>query len=643
MPKSLAACRTDVYSPYSAVSSAFPRAMFAALARPPVRKAIYGTAVPLVVIAAVVSYSFDNLFTTFRLFDDTGYYQLTAAALRSKHILYDQVFSYYGPAYHLVLEAVYDALRTPVNGDTAGFITIAAVAAIALIVYVLVLQTTNRVWLAASAALAAGYFSQSLTSIPLQPAIIYLPCLVGLPLAFVQPRHTSSRRLGFLAAGGLCAITGLCKINLGATTAIMLGLAVGATGPNTVLLSRRRLVTLSVAIAFPFASEFQLISQPWASQLAGTVALSSAAVIVWAAPSRPPLPRSTAIWLTAGALFTSIIFLAVVLLQRTTLHALVQSLLVEPLQQAHGFNLPVQTSQLSLLAVPLAIVGFVAAIRPRPYSEELLAIIRVVAGGSFFLVLILLNDSDATLLGAATAWLLVAFPADQPMPAWRPVLALSGVIALLTIYPVAGAQAEFPRVVLVPVAAVIVNDGLNQWAEVARTRARPARSLPFPIMAFIALVGTAPPITLLSLGTHLQSAYASGYPLRLPGMASYRLPAFWVDAMQSTTAELKHRCTSFISDPGLDSFYFWANMKPPTTYNDSGWMVVFPAQLQRTIISQISHERRLCLLKSPAIIEFWLGSRHYPFGPLETYLDTHFHLAGKYWIYEVLTRGPLAS
>jgi len=100
-------------------------------------------------------------------------------------------------------------------------------------------------------------------------------------------------------------------------------------------------------------------------------------------------------------------------------------------------------------------------------------------------------------------------------------------------------------------------------------------------------------IVLTAIGafaTHRQlaTAYAQGVPFGLPGAEGIRVPAEQAALYQFLVGTLKARCRTFVTQPGLNSFYFFTGMEPPTRANTTIWMLLLSDTQQERIVARLA-------------------------------------------------------
>ena len=215
----------------------------------------------------------------------------------------------------------------------------------------------------------------------------------------------------------------------------------------------------------------------------------------------------------------------------------------------------------------------------------------------------------------------------------------------------AGSQVSFAALLFVPVGGLILADGLRQVSEwqSARHAGHPGRG------GLVALITTAV-VAALAFQALVQPAilrvgdYRGMKPLPFAGADLVRQPAAQTDALARIVNGLKARCDTFVSQPGLNSFYFWAGMAPPGRLNLGDWMFLLNDRQQQDVVDAIRPVRRLCQLRNDDALAVWTGEnrnpgegRPLPDRPLLRYLDRGFEPLDAAQGYQLSIRGNRLS
>jgi hypothetical protein len=105
---------------------------------------------------------------------------------------------------------------------------------------------------------------------------------------------------------------------------------------------------------------------------------------------------------------------------------------------------------------------------------------------------------------------------------------------------------------------------------------------------------------------------------------------------QDTAHAIKRDCTALLTEPGMDSFYLWAEQEPPS-FTATAWPTLFNEEHQRKVVEATEGTEDLCLLRNRAIGWEVTG------GVLERYLEEGFAPIGKWGDYELLRRDRPAA
>ena len=231
----------------------------------------------------------------------------------------------------------------------------------------------------------------------------------------------------------------------------------------------------------------------------------------------------------------------------------------------------------------------------------------------------------------------------EPYSFIRRFLPPLAVLQTLHAYPVAASHVQWGAYLLIPVAGICLADGARQlfaaaspWEPWSRESLRPAGWLLARAAALLLVVLVVRAI-LLPL-RHEQALMRNTAPPPLPGSSRLHLPDADAEQLVWVTRQLETSCSSFVSLPGLNSFYFWTEQEPPTSLNASAWMFLLDAPTQARIVERLRPIERLCFLRHEALAQGWQRGRPLPDGPLVDYLSRNFVLLESRGGYEILVR-----
>jgi hypothetical protein len=572
-----------------------------------------------------------SMFSVFQPYDDEGYFLWTLRDYIAGH----PVYQIYGPFYYELMGGAFRILGLEVTTDNGRIVTLVLWLLGSLIGGIGVLALTRNLWLAAAGQFLTFHALSAFTSEPMHPSgLIGLLLVVLATLAALRPRIP---RASMALIGAVVAAIILVKVNVGAFAALAVAFALAASLTGRV---RRLLLPTTglVMVAAPLILMARRFDLGWVWELALVIALSAAGIGIAAfREESPAVDRRDLVRLVAGAAAVTVACLGFAAAGGLRMSDVVDSV-VKALSFPDLFVLPagvalphVAWAVLSLVAATAILFGRFGA-RSRPVTP---ALVRI-GIGAFTWVSVLLLPSWYFLLALPLAWVaMLPPPGDDGNPAgpWtRVLLPALAVMEMLEVYPVAGTQEWLAALTLVPVGAIIFNDGLRQlramssesWSKVAASLPRGAVIVNVAVWAlFVYLSGM---------------AYASGEPLGLPGTELLRLPPEQASALQSLVRATGKDCTSLITMPRMASLNLWsAQAAVPPINTDSGiWIFSFDASTQQAIVDQIRDRTGVCVVLSQALVNFWAEGRPVPRRPLVDYIDTNFAPAGTFGIYELL-------
>jgi hypothetical protein len=240
--------------------------------------------------------------------------------------------------------------------------------------------------------------------------------------------------------------------------------------------------------------------------------------------------------------------------------------------------------------------------------------------------------NDRLVLPTALAWIAAA-PRGTPdgyekLDFARALVPALAILQTLQAFPVAGSQVAFSALALVPVGALCVSDGLVQLG-LTKVRFQLVASLLFLTVAVSWL-----PVT----WQQSRAAYASAVPLGLPGATLVRVPADQGAVLRRVTQAVRNNCDTFVSVPGLDSFYVFAQLQPPGPLPTRWMWLIGDDPHQQAVVEAANRINRMCVIENDDLINFWSQGRQIPGGPLQNYIRSSFVPAYSIDRYSVLVR-----
>jgi hypothetical protein len=588
--------------------------------------------------SAPVAYT--SMFSSFLPYDDEGSHLLMLRGYVSGHALYTQLVTYHGPLFYETMGGFFKLTGFEITNDSGRLVTLFVWLLASLAGGLVVYRLTRSLLFGLSSQLLTFNLLAALTNEPMQPSGLLSLLLISLTMMAAyrsfRPRVTAA------CIGALVAAACLVKINVGAfaVTAVAFAFAGSLAGRWRRLLLCATGLMLSVA---PLALMFGLLDRGWVLNyaLADTFAATALSIAVIAAgPKRLPAPAPLLMIASGAAVAFSIIGVAV--LGGTQLYDLATSIVLVAYRQPLiyvwplGVNFWIVVWAAASVALAVAAVGVRTG---RSVSPAVPALGRIAAGGLTW-ICVLLPPSALLMLALPLVWVAALAPRDDfdsPTDGYaRLLLPALAVIESLQAYPVAGTQLSMASLAVVPVGAIILNDGIRQLRAWAAARSRPRLVRAADFVAPAALILNLAASTLWAFPAI--ASYEAGWPLALPGAEQLRLASQQQVALHSLSTSLGRDCTSFITMPGMPSLYIWTGQKAPALLYDSTWIYLLDDAQQESIVDQIRSLPGMCVVRNQAVVEFWAEGRPVPSRPLVDFIDTNFVDGGSYGDYELLVR-----
>jgi hypothetical protein len=589
------------------------------------------------VMCATVPVGYMCMLSGFREYDDEGYMLVTVTDYLAGHAIVTPPYvQLYGPFFYEVMGGVYKLLGLQPGHDSGRVLTLAIWLIASLLSGVAGYRLTRNLWLGIGAQLVSFSVLTPLVYEPFTAAglISLLVMAVAVAATFVPAKPRASAAVIGGIVGALCLI----KINLGGFVAIAVLFAWAVGSPP----GRRRWLAPAAAllvVVLPPALMAGMLSRDWVLEFALVVSLSAASVgIVWLTAKPPAFLAPPAWWLAAGGAAVVAVCLGIALVGGNGAAQLWNGLIVSSVKFPGIFVIPAGVEPVSVfwaamaLAVAIAVSTRYAAAAARPAF----GIVRVWVGVLTWL-LVVRQPSSVFLLAVPLVWLAAQPPrevsADSAGGYSRLLLPMLAVVGSLQAYPVAGTQLALAASGLVPVGAIILNDGIRQLRSAGAPKS--VQDLARWIGPGVLLVNVAAFSLFAIVTTQL---FQSETPLALPGSQALRLNRAQGVDLRSLVAAIDRQCSSFITFPGMDSLYVWTDQEPPSDMRYGLWWLSLDSSHQETIVQQLQNRSRLCVVKNQSVNDFWAEGRPIPQRPLVTFIDQSFVDAGSFGDYQLLVR-----
>lgn len=646
-------------------------------------------------------FAYDSIFSSFAIHDDEGFVLISLKYFFKGHALYDQVYSCYQPFFYVFDWLVFRLWGATISHDSIRLLTIALWLLGASLNALMVYRLTSHGLLACLVLAVSINHLAVLTNEPGHPlGLSYVLIAAIVALFTFMDRLRSGPFFGVLGAFVGCLL--LTKINLGVYVllAVALVLAAGTPGvifervqvalgatiallPAVLMHSKLTgvvrsapligvLLVLGCFVAATFASRKRMavhgtiLLAVVAAIVAGKYVLSALAVLRFAVLAtlsicgavlvshrrRPGTGFDARAWiigLVAGVVAMAAVALFVVL-RGTSGRGLLDGLVRLPLQQSTVFMF---IPKMNVRAITLAVAGLAslswylwgrAALADSRIFHASVACAKLLFGSAVLTYCSPLNPflPFGTLLPGfwmiPFLWLVAAVRTAASPSEILTRLAFVCVASLqpLGAYPVAGSQFDVATGLIPVIGAVCLSDAVRELSIYALPRWRSSRWWPG---AFVGVVSIAALITFRSEVTQARSRYLAATPLALPGASRIRLSSRNVQLYQELVRPLaRPEVETFLTLPGLNSLYFWAQKDPPTGFNVTAWMTLLDDRHQERIWESAKGRSGLMVVRNQYLIRFWMQGQPIDRSPLVREIDAHFDTVKTFGGYELMAR-----
>lgn len=602
----------------------------------------------LSMLVLIASEAFFRLFSQFASYDDMGYVMMSLQLYREGQPLYEQVFSQYGPFYYSSRDLFYGGV--PISHDLTGFITILHSLLCCLFLSLTTYRLTGQFFFAALTAIATSSILVVFANEPGHPQETC--CLLVSLFAFTLTLRGGKGQLASVLMGSLGGFLILTKINVGIF--LFLPTFFWLSQPSLPEKWRGFYRTLFVIGAglFPFLLMREQLSAPWGASLAILMAATLLPLSILTSPPAPNLPRKFPGLFLAGMFSALFLLLAQQVHRGTDPATLWDSLFVQPSKFSGIYFNPYPADTIHIFWALFALALFLLSFRRS--NPKWVSLLRWAAGVHSLLLFGAIFHGHSTfaltylapfLWLSSYRWRLdskTAPPSAEGIETaeGRSRSAISSSMSLLTtlsgflllqVYPVAGSQIA-TSLILIPVVAAV---GLSQFSQdLLRI------PLPLPTRKWVHCAAAAVLLVLLmTRWEHLSNQsrqYHFNTKTHLPGMSRFQLPPAQAATLQEIAHGLQHYDT-FVTLPGLYSFYFWTEKKPPTGENVTAWMTLLDNASQEEIVDQLQGSRFVGAVKNQEIAENWCpGETQIPDGPLVDYINLQMKVVDRHGGYEIL-------
>ena len=592
------------------------------------------------------------MFSGFANWDDEGYVLMTLREYARGGALYDQVYSEYGPAFYELVSGLFTILGVAITHNAGRLFTLTAWLATATLCALAIQRLTRNlvVALCTEILVAGGLWMMKLE--PPHPGgslALVLGALTFLA-SFLDATPTVTPAA---AIGALLATAMLMKINVGgfAVAAGVCALLATARGGR----AGRALASGSALAAclIPPLLMYRLWDAAWAQRYCAVVWCSVVAVLLTQLRRAGKSDTGLRDLLAASISFALAVatICGVAIARGTTLSGLVHGIVLNPLNHPSELSIPLDLPSWAPWWALLSSVVAVAWIVLRSDSESrdstsvlVIGGLQLLAGGAIWLAAAIMPLQIRMALSLPLLWIAVV-PGWEGKQSCRGQAFIMSLAALQTLhaYPVAGTQLAWSTFLFVPVGAIGIADGWRHVAPALGARfAILNRRVPMQLAGAV-LIAACFMTAIYPSARWSRWVYKTGVPLGLPGTAGMHLPESEASVYRWLANELTSRCATFLTVPGLNSFYFFTRIEPPTLLNTTHWMTMFSHEQQAVVRDRFMQvPGPHCIVRNQSVANKWTNGGTVSDDVLLRFIDERFITVASRGDYEfMMERGPI--
>ncbi len=588
---------------------------------------------PLAVLGAVVSAAASTLlFSTFMIYDDEGYVLFSLKNFVEGGGLYSRVYSQYGPFFYLFNQALH-FIGLEFNNTDGRIVTLVCWLGAAGLCAALVWRVTRSHIATAFTLGGVDLHLWPMTSEPSHPGGLIV--LVTAIMAWCGVQWSGQPRKLAAATGIVGAALLLTKINVGLFLFASAGVWWLLHLDETRLSPRVRTALAGGALALlPVALMWKLLDREWVATFALVAATGGLTTVIAVAHGATPASRWRDFGVTAAAAAAVTVFTTLAIVaQGTSWSALLEGVVLGPLHHPLAYTAPVhwRDGSVALVVISFALAAWIA-LAPSPRSFGAVAAGRVLVAGFYYVSWLLVwpesCDNFTLSYGLVVAWFFVQpLGGDRSTQRARAWLGLLFGLQALHAFPVAGSQISWGTFLFVPLLAIGIHDLVRVHAGGTQPTIRRWRAVAGAVLVLVTTVRCAEFAWIGILRVRSSDA------LRLPGASRLQLPEHLTTALRLLARNASAHADVLFSLPGMDSFYLWTNVPPPTAANVTHWFTLLSPAQQDAIQARLDAAPRSCVIVQRNLYDFlvrtgvpttspltlWLLANYEPAFALETY------------------------
>lgn len=575
--------------------------------------------------------------TTFMYYDDEGYLLLSYINFLGGAPLYDEVFSQYGPWPYLYHQLLTTIVQQPITHALGRTLTAIHWVICALCCGAIAARFSGRMLVAVCTVLITFTLLWQMNAEPSHPGSLVAALIAVVAMAAATLHDTRRWTLLGVLIGVIAALLLLTKINAGL-------LFVAGAGAAALRLTAwperwRRPAGILAAVgllAVPWALMGPRLSEPWVLIFAVQFT-AAAAGMLWVSPpglfGRTVPARTWGIAVVAF-LATLALVMGAISAQGTSLRALIEAVLLNPLRLPANFMLGMNWAPSTLVvAMVCALASTWAGWQLRTQGTLDRTTVRVVVALRLVAVVVFMVNARAWLsltgVGHFAALCLPLLPVflvpiessrdpHSGKPGALMWVAAIAVPQVLSAYPVAGSQMAFGSFLYVPVLIIGFAAALRYTG---RMLADSGRWLPQVGWGLLLLVAG---VQFASLAASGWDRYRNSRPLDLPGATALRLNGPTRSTFRTLTLNASVHADLLYSRPGMFSFNLWSHVPTPTRQNATQWFWLLDEPAQLVIVERLQKSSRSAIVTNQALDEFIEHVGVPTRSALDTYIRGHY-------------------